>query len=164
MYGMKQPAPIGYQGCDILGNVTLYYDGKPIDPEAWDLKVVVKRSLKELTPMWCGDMKLGLYTVDATNGLYRFRIPADISKDFPPGAYFYTVIGYQHVGTEPFAIKANLASGMFDLDLDATSPNPQLPLLTTNNLIIDNSMALLVMTTALERTEPEILEVQDIVE
>lgn len=158
MYYVKQPAPEYTQGCDIVVEVPLTFQGQPlIDITNWKIKTYVKKSLKAENVLWKAGMDKWMTQKPGTN-IFYFRIPHCVSSNFLPGSYYFAVIGHQKIATgEGFDARANLASGMFDINLDAGSPHPKLSTyevvaFVTNDQ--DLTWAALINTT--EPTEPDI--------
>jgi hypothetical protein len=128
MYGIKQPAPEYSQGNDVVLEFELYFNGVPIiDLSGWKLEAFVKKSLKAQNILWKAELNYHFYQKDKRTNVFCVRIPADASSFFLPGDYYLSVVGTQRIGTgDLFDRKVTLHNAMFELVLDASSPNPRL--------------------------------------
>ena len=156
MYGVKQLAPEASQGEDIIVPVELTLDGEPLlDVTGWILEAFVKKSLKAIGILWKGELGNGIE--HKAENLYYFRIPHSVSALFLPGSYYYAVRGTQKPATGVgFDRMANLAQGMLNVALSASSPNPKLEAETMEVVYYDPASGrTIVRAQYTELTEPQ---------
>jgi hypothetical protein len=127
MYGVKQKDPTFYQGEDIILNCYLISNTGLIPNDGWKLECFVKKSQYAENIIWIGHLNAGIYEIKKEVGLYRIRIPHDISQQLIPGTYLYSVRGSQKPGTgDIYDAVCSLVDGYFNIELNASSPIPKL--------------------------------------
>lgn len=160
LYGLKQPSPEYTQGNDLVLEFDLEFEGKPLsDVTNWWLTGYVKKSLKAVNILWQAEYGTYLYKKEGTTNRYCLRIPRVVTALFLPGSYYFAIRGTQKPATGiPRDLQITLHKGMFQIDLDASSPNPKLANFIITSVSVDwlkEEGFVTITTQSTEPTEPE---------
>ena len=159
-YGLKQLPQSFAQGEDGLVNFELSFNDKPLKLEDWTLKAMVKKNVHAANILWQVDFGQHFY-YDAGHGIYTMVLPSAASSLFLPGTYHLSVKGKQKTGTGGHVDRTvTLATTLFEITLDAASPNPKLSAETVTEVAYDPETGIYKITrTTVEGTVPKYVDI-----
>ena len=135
-------APIDfYQGEDIILEVYLNYNGKPVVEHDWTVTGFIKKNKYADTVLW-----EEIPTQGKPAGAFTFHIKADDSARFLPGTYWLTVAIKEENGKGPWDLKMIILDQPFSINQSAGSKYTQ------NQLDIEST----------ERTYPPLVDPKSI--
>lgn len=128
MDGFPEPpaksTPINfYQGEDIILDVYLNYNAKPITLDKWEILGIVKKNQYAQQAIWTAEINNGLYQLEPS-GYYRFLIPSESTATFLAGTYWLTVTIHELSGKGPKDLDLVIVNQPFSINYSAGSPNP----------------------------------------
>jgi len=114
------------QGEDVILDTFLYFLGAPVATEQYTVQVFLKASLRELEPLWIGELTNGLYLTERV-GFYTVWIPGSLTAEFTAGTYYMDIQVKEEVatGAGPRDRISKLVSYVFNIEYCAMSPNPE---------------------------------------
>ncbi len=89
--------PVFSQGEDIIFDAFLFYDGTLVSTEDFNIRVVVKTSVRAVEPVWEGVFGEGVYATDRP-GFYEIWISKSKSAELYAGVYYMEVVLEEAVG------------------------------------------------------------------
>jgi hypothetical protein len=95
--GIQNPDTF-YQGEDIVYDVYLFFDGKDVSVEDYDIVAVIKSSFRAYTPVWTGVLDFGVYPIKDEPGRFELWIPSAATVDFFVGSYYLDVQVAEKIG------------------------------------------------------------------
>lgn len=87
-----------YQGEDIVYDVYLFFDGKEVNTEEYDISVILKPSPRAYTPIWTGVLDFGVYPIKDEPGRFELWIPSAATSSFFVGSYYLDVQVSEKIG------------------------------------------------------------------
>jgi hypothetical protein len=122
----EQEADSFCQGEDIIIDAVLYFLGKFVDLNTYSLSVILKTSLRAITPVWVGEISNGIYPVEQP-GHFTIWIPSSITSEFTAGTYYLDIQLKEPLaaGAGPSDRVVQLVSYVFNLAYCAMSPKPE---------------------------------------
>lgn len=116
-----------YQGEDIVYDLLLFHDGRPVSAQDYDVQVSVKASPRAHETAWAGSLDNGLYAVQNDSGYYELWIPSTVTEAFYAGTYYVNVQIQERVGAGKgkYDRKYVLLQTYFNLDYSNFSPSPE---------------------------------------
>lgn len=87
-----------YQGEDIVYDAYLFFDGKDVNIEDYDISVIVKSSARAYTPIWVGSLDFGIYPIKDEPGRFELWIPSVATEAFFVGSYYLDVQVTEKIG------------------------------------------------------------------
>lgn len=159
-YGLKQLPQSFAQGEDGLINFELSFDDKPLKLDEWTLTAMVKKNVHAANVLWQVDFGQHFY-YDSGHKIYTMVLPSVASSLFLPGTYHLTVKGKQKTGTGGKVDRTvTLATLMFEIILDAASPNPKLSAETVTEVAFDPETGIYRITrSTVEPTVPKYVDI-----
>ncbi|NBQ67357.1 MAG: hypothetical protein EBU46_00385 [Nitrosomonadaceae bacterium] len=159
-YGLKQLPQSFAQGEDGLIKVELSFNDGPLKLDEWSLTALVKKNVHAANILWQVDFGQHFY-YEAEHKRYVVVLPAAASSLFLPGTYHLTVKGKQKTGT---GVKVDrtvtLATVLFEITLDAASPNPKLSAETVTEVAFDPETGIYRITrSTVEPTVPKFVDI-----
>lgn len=115
------------QGEDIVYDLFLFHDGKPVISDDYDIKILVKTSPRAYTVMWEGLLDAGIYPMSGSVGHYEVCIPATVTEKFFAGTYYLDVAVQERLGAGlgRYDRKYVLLRTCFAVDYGNFSPSPE---------------------------------------
>lgn len=116
-----------YQGEDIVYDVYLFFDGKDVTTEYYDISVTVKPNSRAYTPVWVGNLDFGIYEIKDAPGRFELWIPSAITANFLAGSYYLDVQGSEKIGRGEgkYDRKNILVQTIFNISYSNFSNNPE---------------------------------------
>jgi hypothetical protein len=124
----NQPNPdLFYQGEDVVYDVFLFHEGKPVSSEDYDIKVIVKTSPRAYEAVWLGNVDNGVFPAPKGSGNYELWIPSAITEKFLAGTYYLDILIQERIGsgTGRYDRKYVLLQRMFNIDYSNFSVSPE---------------------------------------
>lgn len=87
-----------YQGEDIVYDLFLIHNGKPVAKEDYTVKVIIKSSPRAYTVNWQGELNSGVYPTPQGAGYYELWIPSTATEALYAGTYYLNVLIQERVG------------------------------------------------------------------
>ena len=114
-----------FQGEDIIYDLFLFHDGKPVVKEDYDILASVKTSPRARGVIWTGNLELGIDPVANRAGYYEIWIPSDITGGMIAGTYYLNVMIKERFGAGKgkFDRKYVLLKTYFNIDYSNFSEN-----------------------------------------
>lgn len=114
------------QGEDIVLDSFLYFLGAPVNKNAYTLKALIKSSVRNISPVWVGELDHGLYPQDR-EGFYTVWIPAAVTSEFTAGTYYMDIVAREDIATGkgPTDRTAQLLNYVFNIEYCAMSTFPE---------------------------------------
>lgn len=96
-----EPNPdVFFQGEDIVYDLFLFYDGKPVSSEEFDVLISVKTSPRASTASWLGSTTdMGVYPAPTGSGYYEVWIPSSVTDNLMAGSYHLDVMIKEKIGS-----------------------------------------------------------------
>jgi hypothetical protein len=116
-----------YQGEDIIYDLYLFNDGKPVSSDDFDIFVSVKTSPRAGKHSWLGVIDVGIMPNPKGSGFYEVWIPSSATANFFAGSYYLTVLMQEKVGAGQgrYDRKYVLLNSYFNIDYGNFSPHPE---------------------------------------
>ena len=118
-------APITFfNGETLVFDQFLVFENKPVLPDDFEIKAVVKSNSYSGTRVWVGEVDNGIYKRDVP-GYYSFIIPAAITGSIQPGTYWLEVSIAERAGVSRTGQDRTvfLSKTPFCLDYSTSSPS-----------------------------------------
>jgi len=87
-----------YQGEDIVYDLYLHHNGKPVAKEDYSVKVLIKASPRAYRVNWEGELNSGVYPSQQGAGYYELWIPSTATEALYAGTYYLNVLIQERVG------------------------------------------------------------------
>jgi hypothetical protein len=124
-----EPNPeLFYQGEDVVYDLFLTHDGRPVTPAEYDIKALVKTSARAYTVMWQGTLDNGVYPTDLnTPGYYELWIPSSATASLFAGSYHLDIQIQERVGEGRgrYDRKYVLLQTVFNIEYSNFSEHPE---------------------------------------
>jgi hypothetical protein len=116
-----------FQGEDIVYDLFLFHDGKPVTTDDYTVKVYVKTSPRAYTVTWEGNIDAGIYASPPQSGYYELWIPSTVTESLFAGTYYLQVQIQERIGRGKgkYDRKHILLSNYFNIDYGNFSPHPE---------------------------------------
>lgn len=115
-----QPAPTQfYIGEDLVFDIYLVYEDKPVVPEDWTVKAFVKQNPYAEQVMWQGELLNGITELEP-KGYYRILLKAEAVCGFAAGTYWLDIKGIR----DDDGLDVVLCRHPFGLDRTASTTTP----------------------------------------
>jgi len=89
-----------FQGEDIVYDLFLFYDGKPVSSEEFDVLISLKTSPRAGTASWLGSTTdMGVYPTPTGSGYYEVWIPSSVTDNLLAGTYHLDVLIKEKLGS-----------------------------------------------------------------
>jgi hypothetical protein len=118
--------PTFSQGEDIIFDAFLFYDGRPVKTETFNISAIVKTSSRATQAAWVGELSSGIYTTDR-DGFYEIWIPRKDTSAWYAGTYYMEIVLEEPVGIGEgrHDRRVSLVSKSFNLEYSPMSNNPE---------------------------------------
>jgi hypothetical protein len=133
----NQPNPdVFFQGEDIVYDLFLYHEGKPVSSDEYDIRCVIKSSPRASQITWEGFVDNGVFPNPKDSGYYELWIPSVQTEAFFAGSYYLHVMIQNRVGEGQgrYDRKYVLLQTMFNIDYSNFSPRPETQSRNTDKL------------------------------
>jgi hypothetical protein len=87
-----------FQGEDVIYDVFLFHDGKPVVKEDYDVLVSVKTSPRARNAIWSAALDMGIYPIPNKEGYYEIWIPSSVTETMLAGTYYLNVMIKERFG------------------------------------------------------------------
>ena len=116
-----------YQGEDIIYDLFLYHDGKPVSANDYNITAYVKTSPRAHTITWEGSLDNGVYAMPPQSGYYEVWIPSHITESLFAGTYYIQFQIQERVGSGKgrYDRKYVILSSYFNIEYGNFSPHPE---------------------------------------
>jgi hypothetical protein len=114
------------QGADIVLDSFLYFLGYPVDKDNYTLKAVLKPSVRDISPVWLGELGYGIYPQDR-QGFYTVWIPSSVTSSLTAGTYYMGIVLKEDIaaGRGPTDRTEQLLNYVFNVEYCAMSAFPE---------------------------------------
>jgi hypothetical protein len=116
-----------YQGEDIIYDLFLFHDGKPVSAQDYDVSVIIKTSPRAAKVIWAGSLDNGIYPTINDSGHYELWVPSAATEELYAGTYHLNVQIKERLGSGKgrFDRKYVLLQSYFNIDYSTFSPSPE---------------------------------------
>ena len=87
-----------YQGEDIVYDLYLFFDGKDVNTEEYDITASIKPNSRAHNPIWTGVLDFGIYPIKDEPGRFELWIPSNATASFFAGSYYLDVQVAEKIG------------------------------------------------------------------
>lgn len=122
-----EPNPATFcQGEDAVFSAFLFNEGEPVTPDKFKIEARVKRTVRSVDVIWCGELENGIYS-EKREGYYSVWIPADMTNNWYAGSYVLNIFLSESVGdgVGPHDRKISLIDTPFNIEYCGGSENPE---------------------------------------
>lgn len=115
-----------YQGEDVIFDAYLYFDGAEVDPDKFDVNVIVKTSPRSFNVVWNGTLGNGVYATE-NPGYFEIWIKASDISAIRAGSYYLEIQLKEKEGQEAgrFPRTRTAIQHVFNIDYNVFSQRPE---------------------------------------
>jgi hypothetical protein len=124
-----EPNPdVFYQGDDVIYDVYLFFRGKPVTTDDYEIVVSVKPSPRAINDIWRATSESGLSEVKTSGaGYFEIWIPSQVTSEILAGSYYITVwVKEKFAATGgKYDRSSVILTHIFNITYSAFSPKPE---------------------------------------